>query len=240
MSAAREEILGRIRTALAPAPGAPAPTAEAMSPAVEDAPAVDGGPEADGSSAESPLDGPALVDLFVERVEDYRATVTVIDAEALPATLAAVCARHAVATLAVPDGVPEHWVPAGVEVLTPGEVDGAAVRALDGVDGVLTGCALAVAETGTIVLDGGPGQGPRAITLLPDLHVCVVRAGQVVPGVPELTTAMSEAICAHGRPLTLISGPSATSDIELDRVEGVHGPRRLEVVVVRDEEPAVS
>jgi L-lactate dehydrogenase complex protein LldG len=101
------------------------------------------------------------------------------------------------------------------------------VEALDGVDTVLTGCALAVAETGTIVLDGGPACGRRALTLVPDHHVCVVRAAQVVAQVPDAVAALP-----RSAPLTFVSGPSATSDIELERVEGVHGPRRLDVVVV--------
>ncbi len=96
---------------------------------------------------------------------------------------------------------------------------------------MITGCTLAIAATGTFVLDGGPGQGPRRLTLVPDLHVCVVREDQIVPGVPQAVAALREAAAA-GRPLTFVSGPSATSDIELDRVEGVHGPRRLEVVLV--------
>jgi L-lactate dehydrogenase complex protein LldG len=102
--------------------------------------------------------------------------------------------------------------------------------ALDGAHGVLTTCAAAIATTGTIVLDAGPGQGRRALTLVPDLHICVVAAEQIVGGVPEAVAAMRAGVDA-GRPITLISGPSATSDIELKRVEGVHGPRRLEVVL---------
>jgi L-lactate dehydrogenase complex protein LldG len=108
---------------------------------------------------------------------------------------------------------------------------GLSVAQLDGLDGALTGCAVAIAETGTFVLDGGPGQGRRALTLVPDLHICVVREDQVVGLVPEAVRELEDAVRA-GRPLTFVSGPSATSDIELDRVEGVHGPRVLHVVLV--------
>jgi L-lactate dehydrogenase complex protein LldG len=106
-----------------------------------------------------------------------------------------------------------------------------AARELDGVDGVLTGCALAIAETGTIVLDSGPRSGRRAITLVPDYHACVVEAADIVASVPDAVAELADA-AAEGRPITLVSGPSATSDIELDRVEGVHGPRTLDVFVV--------
>jgi L-lactate dehydrogenase complex protein LldG len=109
--------------------------------------------------------------------------------------------------------------------------EGLGPRELDAVDAVVTGCALGIAETGTIVLDGGERSGRRALTLVPDLHVCVVEEEQIVAGVPDAVARLDEAARA-GRPITLVSGPSATSDIELDRVEGVHGPRRLEVLVV--------
>jgi L-lactate dehydrogenase complex protein LldG len=105
-------------------------------------------------------------------------------------------------------------------------------EALDQSDGVLTGCRLAIAETGTIVLDGGPGQGRRALTLVPDYHLCVVRAEQVVEIVPDAIRSLGDAMRAAPRPLTFVSGPSATSDIEFRRVEGVHGPRTLEVLLV--------
>ena len=105
------------------------------------------------------------------------------------------------------------------------------MQQLDELDGSLTACAVAVAETGTFVLDGGPGQGRRALTLVPDLHICVVREDQVVALVPEAVRRLEESV-RSGRPLTFVAGPSATSDIELDRVEGVHGPRVLHVVVV--------
>jgi L-lactate dehydrogenase complex protein LldG len=127
----------------------------------------------------------------------------------------------------VAPGVPGEWVPEGVEALA-GEALSAA--SLDGVDAALTGCAVAIAETGTIVLDGGPLSGPRALTLVPDRHVCVVGADAVVGTVPEAFERLEEAVRA-GRALTFVSGPSATSDIELSRVEGVHGPRVLDVVL---------
>jgi L-lactate dehydrogenase complex protein LldG len=104
-------------------------------------------------------------------------------------------------------------------------------RDLDAIDGVLTGCAAAIAQTGTIVLDGAGVSGRRAITLVPDLHLCVVRSGQVVPAVPDGVAAVAPAV-AEGRPVTFVSGPSATADIELNRVQGVHGPRTLDVFVV--------
>ncbi len=102
---------------------------------------------------------------------------------------------------------------------------------LDGLDGVLTGCALGIVETGTLVLDGAGSSGRRALTLVPDVHLCVIAEDQVVASVPDAVARLAEAAAA-GRPITLVSGPSATSDIELDRVEGVHGPRTLEVFVV--------
>ncbi len=119
-------------------------------------------------------------------------------------------------------------MPGGVEAIVD---DGLAADELDALDGAVTTCAVACAETGTIALDGGPGQGRRALTLVPDLHVCVVPAARIVETVPELIEALAPSARA-GRPIVLVSGPSATSDIEFTRVEGVHGPRRLVVVVV--------
>jgi L-lactate dehydrogenase complex protein LldG len=161
------------------------------------------------------LDGDARLDLFARRVADYRAEV-----------------RHSIdfsgleGTFGVPPGLRPAWRP-------PSAVEDHALplARLDQLDGVVTGCTVAVAETGTIVLAGGVEEGRRALTLVPDLHVCVVRVAQVVETVPEAFDRLG----AHvARPLTFISGPSATSDIELKRVEGVHGPRRLVVVIVDD------
>ncbi|MEV0593813.1 LutC/YkgG family protein [Nonomuraea cavernae] len=173
--------------------------------------AVDGAPEVEIPRAYRTTGEVAdLVGLFAERVGDYRAIVHVIPAAGVPARIAGLVGDR---RMIVPDGLPPEWaagVPAG----------------LHDADGVVTGCAVAIAETGTIVLDSGPGQGSRAQTLVPDYHLCVVRAGQIVAGVPEAVARLDPA-----RPLTWISGPSATSDIELNRVEGVHGPRTLEVII---------
>jgi L-lactate dehydrogenase complex protein LldG len=129
--------------------------------------------------------------------------------------------------LAVPPDLPPEWRPDGAELL---EDRGLSPRQLDALDGALTGCALAIAETGTVVLDGGERQGRRVLTLVPDYHLCVVAAESIFELVPEAVGRL-EAAVREGRPLTFVSGPSATSDIELSRVEGVHGPRTLNIVV---------
>jgi iron-sulfur cluster protein len=166
-----------------------------------------------------------IVDLFAERVGEYRATVIRTHTGELTNALADLAKGR---RIAIPPDLPNVLRPLGAELvidngLTPPE--------LDGLDGALTACALAIAETGTVVLDGGLGQGRRILTLVPDYHLCVVRADQIVGIVPEAVEALEPAV-VEGRPLTLVSGPSATSDIELNRVEGVHGPRTLHVVVV--------
>lgn len=172
-----------------------------------------------------------VVDLFDDRVADYRAVVERAGPDTAAARVAgALAGRTPLAgsgplRILVPPGFPADLVPADVEVVTDGP--GVAVAELDRCDGVLSTAAIGIAETGTIILDHGPGQGRRAATLVPDLHVCVIRADQIVAGVPEAVAALDPA-----RPHTWISGPSATSDIELDRVEGVHGPRTLHVVIV--------
>src|SRR3954469_2815255 len=154
-------------------------------------------------------------ELFCKRGADYLAPVTRVAPEGLDGAIAEACAARGSAS-----------------VITPSE-DSPDVPAaeLDGYDAALTGCALAIAETGTIVLDGGPASGRRALTLVPDHHLCVVQADQIVASVPDAIAALEDA-ARDGRPITFVSGPSATSDIELERVEGVHGPRKLDIFVV--------
>ena len=184
------------------------------------------------SRAHDDLDQAALADRFAERVADYRATVIrcADDDGAIEAALAGAVAEHEAHHLLIPHDLPMTWLPDGIDPLLDDPGEPLDVATLDGADGVITQSALAIAETGTIVLDAGPAQGRRALTLVPDLHLCVVKAADIVGTVPEAVEALGEA-AADGRPITLVSGPSATSDIELNRVEGVHGPRRLVVVL---------
>lgn len=196
---AREEVLGRVRAALADV-------------TADDRPVVP-------PPGSRPAD---VVAHFAERVADYRADVVrCAPGEAAAAVAAAVPAG---ARVAVPPGLPAHLAAALPAAVVD---DGLSPAELDRVDAVVTCCRVAIAETGTVVLDHGTDQGRRVLTLVPDRHVCVVYAEQVVADVPEAIPLLDPV-----RPLTWISGPSATSDIELDRVEGVHGPRHLTVVVV--------
>ncbi|TIC82547.1 lactate utilization protein C [Nocardioides sp. GY 10127] len=210
MSAAREAVLGRVRSALADVTPTPEPVVPPITSALSAAP-----------------EGHVL-DVFVERVEDYKAVVEQVDAEGLAAHLATLFEPGQ--RVVVPAGLPAELAAAVPVAVT--EDDGPLTAAeLDAVDAVVTLAAVGVAETGTIVLDHSAGQGRRALSLVPDRHVCVVRADQVVADVPEAVARLAGAVSA-GAPLTWISGPSATSDIELDRVEGVHGPRTLHVLLV--------
>jgi L-lactate dehydrogenase complex protein LldG len=193
---AREEILGRVRSALDGADRG----------AVHVPRAYRSRPAASG-----------VVELFVERVEDYRATVVRCGEAEVESAIASALAPGARVVL-----------PAGLPWRVAGTVDeGFPAGELDGFDAVVTAATVGIAETGTIVLTHGDGEGRRAISLVPDLHVCVVRADQVVAGVPDAVAGLDPL-----KAQTWISGPSATSDIELDRVEGVHGPRTLHVIVV--------
>jgi L-lactate dehydrogenase complex protein LldG len=170
------------------------------------------------------------MELFAERVSEYRGEVHRIDAISIPATVKDICRTARVNRLVVPSRIDQAWLPDGnLEVVPDG---GLSATDLDGFDGVLTGCCMAIGETGTIVLDGGRVSGRRAITLVPDVHICVVRKDQIVGSVPEAIEALQGGVANARTPLTFVSGPSATSDIEFRRVEGVHGPRRLEVLLI--------
>lgn len=207
----RERILGRVRRALADVPPG------------EDVPV-----ERDYLREHGERTAEETVDLLAENLADYRAVVHRTDAGSLPGVVAELLAAHGASTVLVPPGLDESWLAAAEVTRVPDEASSTPYE-LDRVDSVVTACAVAVAETGTIVLDGSPDLGRRRISLIPDHHICVVRVpGQVVASVPQALERLDPA-----RPSTWISGPSATSDIELDRVEGVHGPRTLEVVLVR-------
>jgi L-lactate dehydrogenase complex protein LldG len=209
MSSARDEILGRIRTAIdgAPSPPEPEPPAYRRSGAL--------GPE-------------ERVALFCERASEYRATVTRCEPAEVAVRVDEMCAERGITRLLV--SAPEDWDlrPAGVELVSG---ENLSVSDLDSGAGVLTTCAVGIAETGTVALDGGPGQGRRALTLVPDVHVCVVPTERIVELVPEAVARLAPS-AREGRAVTFVSGPSATADIEFDRVEGVHGPRDLVLLVV--------
>jgi len=175
------------------------------------------------------LDAEQRVQLFCERVGNYRADVRRIAASELPETIRTVCAAHSARLIAAPTGLPSAWRNPQLPFVP---ADAMTARELDLLDGVVTGCTVAIAETGTIVLTAGAREGKRALTLIPDLHICIVEAEQIVELVPEGMSRIAELVRADQRPVTMISGPSATSDIELSRVEGVHGPRNLTVLVV--------
>ncbi|MFF0317567.1 lactate utilization protein C [Micromonospora sp. NPDC005252] len=195
----RDLVLGRLRAALATGSPAPAPAPRDY----RQADTVD-------------------LDQLAQRLTDYRAHVHRVAEAAVADTIADLL--PAGGTVVVPPGLPPAWLPPTVTTLTDDGLDHARIGAADA---VVTAAAVAIAQTGTIVLDGSPDQGRRVLSLLPDRHVCVLRADQVVATVPEALARLTP----H-RPLTWISGPSATSDIELIRVEGVHGPRRLHVVLL--------
>jgi L-lactate dehydrogenase complex protein LldG len=209
VTSGREEVLARIRGALGPDPQAP-PV-----------------PHDYRRRGDHDPGAPQLVTMLVDRLEDYRATVLRVpdDTDAgIGKAIAEALAAAGISQAITPPGAPSEWTAGLADVLVDdGSLD---ARALDTIPAVVTGSVVAVAETGTIVLDGSPGCGRRAITLVPDLHVCVVRGADVVQTVPEALERLDPT-----RPLTFVSGPSATSDIELTRVEGVHGPRTLVVIL---------
>lgn len=212
---ARDDVLARIRDALgtdrAPAPEVPRDYRLAAG---------------DGAGPPAPTASDVL-DLLVDRLEDYKAMVVRVRPEGIAAALRAQVAEHDLRRIGTPAGLPTEWL---------ADLDGVEVRhdephlsleELAELDGVVTACRVAIATTGTVVLDADERQGRRALSLVPDWHLCVVQADQVVEGVPDAIARLDPT-----RPLTFVSGPSATSDIELERVEGVHGPRTLIVVLV--------
>ncbi|MFH8346440.1 lactate utilization protein C [Streptomyces sp. NPDC018045] len=211
----RDVVLARVRRALADVPREERP---------EDSPVARDYLREHGSrTAEE------TVALLAENLAEYRALVHHSDADGLATLITRLLDEHGARRVLVPPGLEPWWTAAAGPTRVEDRAAGTA-RELDAVDSVVTGCAVAVAETGTIVLDGSPDQGRRRITLVPDHHICVVRVpDQVVGSVPQALERLDPT-----RPLTWISGPSATSDIELDRVEGVHGPRKLEVVLLSE------
>jgi L-lactate dehydrogenase complex protein LldG len=211
VTGAREAILARIRAARGAAPD-PAAAAAAYATLPRDYRRSHHDPARDDITA-----------LFAERAADYRAVVQRVPAAGVAA---AVAAALPAGTVLLPDGFPPDWRPATGPGRLAADDPPRSSQDLDQVAGVLTGCAVAIAETGTIVLDHGPGQGRRALTLVPDFHLVVVAAGQIAADLPDALARLDPA-----RPLTFISGPSATSDIELVRVEGVHGPRNLHILI---------
>ncbi|GAQ51958.1 LutC/YkgG family protein [Streptomyces acidiscabies] len=205
----RERVLGRVRRALADVPR-------------DDSPVERGYLREHGG-----LSPAECVELLAENLADYRAIVHRTEEQELDDLIMRLLSARGSEHVLVPPGLPPHWLASADPVRIHDRAANTPAY-LDKIESVITGCALAIAETGTIVLDGSPGQGRRRITLIPDHHICVVRVpDQVVSSVPQALERLDPL-----RPLTWISGPSATSDIELDRVEGVHGPRTLEVILV--------
>ncbi len=213
MTSAREDILGRIRAGLADVPAGERPQDVAV---------------ARDYRRRGELTGDALVERFTDRVRDYDAEVRRVAPRDVADAVTTACADMGVQRVVVPSGLPVAWRPSGIDVIAD---EALTAHQLDEIDGAVTGCAAAVAETGTIVLDGQAWSGRRLITLVPDHHVCVVPADRICHIVPEAIAALAGSVREARAPVTLVSGPSASSDIELSRVEGVHGPRHLTVVI---------
>jgi L-lactate dehydrogenase complex protein LldG len=213
---ARDAILGAVRQALA---GSPDPV-----------------PHAPAYRRHGELGADARVERFLSRLADYNVHVTVVKCEAdVAGAVAQRLAACGVTRIAAPEDLPTAWRPTGVEIVGDRALD---ARGLDTTPACITGCAFAIAETGSIVLDSGAAQGRRALTLLPDHHLCVVFADQLVETVPDAIQALGPTV-RERRPLTIFSGPSATADIEFDRVLGVHGPRVLDVTFVDHDREAL-
>jgi L-lactate dehydrogenase complex protein LldG len=213
---AREEILRRVRAALGDEPAGAPDARAALAPAQSALPRAYLRSHADTQ----------ITELFAERVADYRAVVSRVAAADVPSAIASAAADLGLADIVVAPGFPPSWLPGPGAVTWLADDPPLSVGNLDRCGAALTTAALGIAVTGTIVLDAGAGQGRRALTLVPDVHLCVLRADQIEPDVPDALARLDPR-----RPLTFISGPSATSDIELERVEGVHGPRTLHVII---------
>jgi L-lactate dehydrogenase complex protein LldG len=212
-TAARAEVLRRIRAAIAPPSSSEA---------------IDISWQAIERSYRHAAshDREAILELFEDRLRDYDAGVYRSAEDQVPALIAQVLAERDKHTLAIPEGLPVEWLPQGINLVRDGRTS---VTAIDACDGVLTSATLAIAETGTIILQDAPGQGRRAITLLPDYHLCVVRADSLVQTVPE---AIRQLQSTADLATTFFSGPSATADIEMTRIKGVHGPRFVDVILI--------
>lgn len=218
MSSAKEEMLQRIKSALQNVPPEETP---------DDIP-VDRGYRQQGELSEA-----ERIDLFVERAGEYKATVKRVKIDEIENHIADACRNQNAIEMAIPAGFEQDWLPESIQPHYDTSSEPLSHEELDQVDGVISTCALAVAQTGTIILDAGPGQGRRVLSLLPDYHLCIVMEDQIVELIPEGFSHFNSVIKDDGPPITFISGPSATSDIELSRVEGVHGPRRLDILVVK-------
>jgi len=177
---------------------------------------------------EGELDINRRIELFEEHIRDYDATVCRVSHDAISAAVAERLRARSKNLLAVPAGLPRDWMPDGFTFVP---ADALSSMKLDGFDGVMTACTVAIALTGSIVLQNAPGQGPRRLSLVPDYHLCIVFAEQIVETVPQ---AFDRLAATATLPTTFISGPSATADIEMTRIRGVHGPRTLDVLVVMD------
>ena len=214
MSSSRDEVLLRIRRSLK-AHNAGTPEYEAI--------------RRDYRQT-STLAKEAVLDLFIDRLHDYGATVRRCTPEDVSTGILEAAAAHGATEFLLAADISSRWVP---EALTTVRDEELPYEAMDCIGNVLSGSALAIAETGTIVLRHAPQSGRRALSLIPDLHICVVREDRVIASVVEGIRLMASLLPA---PLTTISGPSATSDIEMTRIKGVHGPRRLEVILLEGSE----
>ena len=213
MSEARSTILDRLRRALGDVPSHEDPSSDAVERLY---------------SRTLEVSPDQLVDTFAERISGYKVTVSRASRDQASGKVAEILQGRGLRRIVLPADFPAELEPQGLDLVRDAGLSNDEIASADG---VLTLCAVAIAQTGTIVLDHGAGQGRRALTLLPDYHLCLVEVARIVGVVPE-AVARTDAAVKAGRPLTFISGPSATSDIELNRVEGVHGPRTLDVLIV--------